>query len=101
MSQHFQRLVIALDQGEDCAIADVAFCNADRLEALKRAFQACVSDVEFDVRYFANDADACKHNIQHDLAASGRTDDRRLELLDELATAYAPPTSMDVERAGS
>jgi predicted kinase len=30
MSQHFQRLVLALHHGEDCAIADVALCRGDR-----------------------------------------------------------------------
>ena len=62
-SRHYPRIIHALRAGRPCVVADVSFCDPDRLAELVRVVRAMVPDVEVVTEYFANDPPQCLANV--------------------------------------
>ncbi len=59
----------ALQRGDDCIVADIAFCTVERLQAAHNGVHLLGEGLGIDLKiahfYFANDANACRHNVVH------------------------------------
>jgi hypothetical protein len=87
-SRHFSDVLKSLRAGDTCAVMDVWFCTPGHVELASDFFQQLVPDLVVDVRYFANDPEACALNA----VSAGRSDTAdRLRLIESLAQRYSPP----------
>lgn len=97
-SRCYLALKDALKRGNDCVIADIAYCAAERLQEA----QGCVRslgaelgiELEIALLYFANDVNACRHNVVHRFSREKRRDYLgELRIIDQLAKVYDPPAN--------
>lgn len=63
-SKHYSEIVRLLRSKTVCVIADIAFCDTARRLELQAVFTADVADLLIEWRFFANDADACRRNVE-------------------------------------
>lgn len=97
-SRHYQALTDELRSGKNCTIADIAYCAADRLGAAEDGVKSLGKqlgiELEIKLLYFANDPDACRHNVVHRCSREHRGDYlAELKNIDFFAKSYAPPTN--------
>jgi predicted kinase len=90
-SRHFFALIEALRSGRDCIIADIAFCEPQRLNKLKEVVKEWIPAVTFEEIYFENDPVKCKRNIQLRAAEKVAKD---LANLDEFSKKYFIPNNV-------
>ena len=88
----------ALQRGDDCIVADIAFCTVERLQAAHNGVRLLREGLGIDLNiahlYFANDANACRHNVVHRFSREPRRDYlAELRNIDELGKFYHPPTN--------
>lgn len=102
-SRCYLALKDALKRGNDCIIADIAYCAVERLQDAQNCVRSLGDELgielEIALLYFANDVNACRHNVVHRFAREKRRDHlAELKNIDELAKAYDPPAnSMPVQ----
>lgn len=97
-SRHYQALRNELQGGKNCIIADIAYCDAERLRLAEDGVRSLGVElgIGLEIRppYFANDADACRHNVVHRCSREPRGDYlAELKNIDFFAISYAPPTN--------
>ena len=63
-SRHFSTLIEKLRQGKDCAIADIAFCQHERLEELKKEVLELVPETEIIFHCFENNPKQCLKKLK-------------------------------------
>jgi hypothetical protein len=95
-SRWYQELKNELQSGRDCIISDIAYCASDRLRAAEDGLGAHAKElgIELEIKhlYFANDADACRHNVIHRFSrAPGRDYLAELRNIDAFSKFYNPP----------
>ena len=68
-SRHYSDLGRAIEDGYDCIISDIAYCEESRLLATEeglRLLQEKLGTVfVVNILYFEKDPDACRHNVVH------------------------------------
>jgi hypothetical protein len=97
-SRCYQELKDELHSGRDCIISDIAYCASDRLRAAENGLNLLAHElgIELEIRhlYFANDADACRHNVIHRFSREpGRDYLGELRNIDAFSKSYDPPSS--------
>jgi len=90
-SRHFSELIARLRAGEDCGIADIAFCDAARRSDLEATVHSKVPSVRIEWIFFENDRAKCERNIRFRNRAGLEND---LEALREWAPRYTIPTNV-------
>ena len=95
-SRHYGALRNALQQGKNCIIADIAYCSEDRLQAVQDGIRNLAGELniglEIQCLYFANDVNACRHNVVHRYSQEPERDYlTALRSIDEFSKSYAPP----------
>lgn len=96
-SQHYEALRAKLLAGSDCIISDIAYCQETRLAAAIEGVRVLANGanlaLEIKFLYFANDADACRHNVVHRFTREpGRDYAAELRNIDDFSKHYNPPS---------
>lgn len=92
-SRHYQSLVDKLDSGENCAVADIKFCEKDSRDKFLKEMRNSVKNIEFIIKYFENKPDICKKNVEND---NGRAAHSRIEKINEFTHRYEIPLGAEV-----
>jgi hypothetical protein len=61
-SKHWFKLLSNLEQGKECYISDVEFCDKSRLQELIDIVKIYIPEISIESRYFENDPDNCEKN---------------------------------------
>jgi len=89
LSPNYPKLVEAVLAGQNVAIADIRYCVPEE-ERMIRAFAAAeFPEVDVVWVHFANDPDACRHNVL--LRNREGKLERELQNIDIIAPLYNPP----------
>jgi predicted kinase len=96
-SRHFFALIDALRAGRDCVIADIAFCDPERLNRLKEVVKEWIPTISFEEFFFENDTEKCKRNIKSRAAEKIAKD---LAHLDEFSKKYVIPNNVTAHPIG-
>jgi len=96
-SRHYDSLCRKLRDGKNCIISDIEYCRANRLADAEEGLRAAAGDlgigIEIKRLYFANDPDACRHNVVHRFGCTGRRDYiAELSKIDDLSSSYQCPS---------
>lgn len=92
-SRCFGALMQRMQAGEKCAISDVAFCEAERLKAAKVGLEKIAHNfglqLEIEEVNFANDPNACRHNVIHRFGSEGvQNYIEELRMIDRFSNVY-------------
>lgn len=87
-SQHYQQLIDDLQNGKDCVVADIAFCNTGRRTEAEQVVVHAVPGVTIEYEFFENDPAKCGINALH---RNRRNVDEELQKIDDLSAEYDIP----------
>jgi predicted kinase len=87
-SRHILALIEALRNGNDCIIADIAFCEPQRLCKLKEFIRMWIPSIFFEEIFFENNIVKCEKNIHARAAEKVKRD---LDNLREFSNKYEIP----------
>ena len=84
-SRHFEPLVESLKNDKNCLVADIAFCEKERLTALINTIEI---QTKIELRYFDNNPIQCKKNIKTRALKQAEEEAKKA---DELSVKYQIP----------
>ncbi|MDA8103990.1 MAG: hypothetical protein M0Z71_01290 [Nitrospiraceae bacterium] len=61
-SRHYDQLVCDLRNGKDCIIADIIFCEAEKLCEVEHAVTQEIPGLNIEKLFFENNPSQCKYN---------------------------------------
>lgn len=92
-SRHYASIIDHLRNGNDCAIADIAFCDAERLQNVELSIYIAARGTTIKRIYFENNAENCKWNVHTD---GGEGMNARLQAIDRFTAIYTIPDDSDI-----
>lgn len=91
-SKRYCELIQDLEAGTRCVVADIDFCRTASRNQAENIVKAKIPDLQITWRYFENNVDQCRNNINQ----GGRAPEPRLVKLDEYASHYIIPEGIVV-----
>ena len=92
-SKYYASFIDHLRNGDDCAIADIAFCDRERLQKVEMSICAAAPGILIKRIYFENDTENCKWNVHKD---GGEGMNARLRAIDRFTTLYTIPDGSEI-----
>ncbi len=90
LSPTYPKLVAAMAAGQNVAIADIRYCVPEEETLIREFAMAEFPEAKVVLVYFANNPDACRHNVMLRNRAADRVK-IELETIDLLTSRYNPP----------
>jgi len=94
-SQHYDKLVLNLRNGNDSIIADIEFCDTWRRVEIEEVIRRDVPGVEIEWRFFENDPAKCEANAE---TRARKNIDEEKKKIRELSRKYIVPPGAIVLR---
>jgi len=89
LSPNYPKVMAAMVAGQNVAIADIRYCVPEEEKLICDFAAAEFPDVAIVLTYFANDPDACRHNVR--LRNREERVERELRHIDNMTLQYNPP----------
>ncbi len=90
-AQRFPELLVKLNEGYHCYVADIAYCLQNRRQEAEAYLINIIPSLSIFWIFFANEPEKCKANVKLD---KNREVAKRLRKIDEFTTDYTIPVDV-------
>lgn len=91
LSKNYGQLLTQLINGDIIAIADIMYCQQDKLAAVIESINHVIPNIEIDMRYFENDPEKAIASIRS-RSRSGRVESE-IAYVNEISPQYKPDSN--------
>lgn len=93
-SKHWFKLLSNLEQGKNCYVSDVEFCDISRLQELIDTVKIYIPEISIESRYFENDPENCEKNVIARGKMKGTNVPSEIATIKRLTKIYKTPTDV-------